>query len=176
MRGWPLEQRIPVGRPVTSIQDPPLGAQYDDGRSASDVEGPGQVQRAVADVPVGQAQFDDRALQLRGIHGIVRPRHHADDLQVGVLAAGGHQVRRFRASSLELRRDPRLVDKLYERKDRVHARLLPGYDAKGLDRIGGSFFVIGPDKQLDAWEQSLQGAEGSGTRLQRLYGRDFWMP
>ena len=85
-------------------------------------------------------------------------------------------VRRFRTSILELRRDPRLVDKLYERKDRVHARLLPGYDAKGLDRSGGSFFVIGPDKQLDAWEQYLQGIEGPGTRLQRLYGRDFWMP
>ena len=85
-------------------------------------------------------------------------------------------VRRFRSSILELRRDPRLVDKLYERKDRVHARLLPGYDAKGLDTANGSFFVIGPDKQLDAWEQYLQGVEGPGTRLQRLYGRDFWMP
>ena len=39
-----------------------------------------------------------------------------------------------------------------------------------------SFFVIGPDKQLDAWEQYLQGVEGPGTRLQRLYGRDLWMP
>lgn len=85
-------------------------------------------------------------------------------------------VRRFRASILELRRDPHLVDRLYERKDRVHARLLPGYDTKGLDRSGGSYFVIGPDRQLDAWEQYLQGAEGSGTRLQRLYGRDFWIP
>ena len=35
-------------------------------------------------------------------------------------------------------------------------RLLPGYDAKGLDRADGSFFVIGPDKQLDAWEQYLR--------------------
>jgi Zn-dependent M16 (insulinase) family peptidase len=85
-------------------------------------------------------------------------------------------VRRFRSSILALRRDPRLVDKLYERKDRVHARLLPGYAAKGLDTANGSLFVIGPDKQLDAWEQYLQGVEGPGTRLQRLYGRDFWMP
>jgi hypothetical protein len=84
-------------------------------------------------------------------------------------------VRRFRSSILELRRDPRLVDKLYERKDRVYARLLPGYDAKGLDTAGGTFFVIGPDKQIDAWEQYVKGIEGSAT-LQRLYGRDFWMP
>ena len=85
-------------------------------------------------------------------------------------------VRRFRSSILELRRDPRLIEKLYARKDRVHARMLPGYDAQGLDTAGGSFFVIGPDKQLDAWEQYIKGAAGSGTRLQRLYGRDFWMP
>ena len=85
-------------------------------------------------------------------------------------------VRRFRTSILELRRDPRLVDKLYERKDRVHARMLPGYDTKGLDTAGGTFFVIGPDKQIDAWEQYVKGVEGPGTRLQRLYGRDFWMP
>ena len=85
-------------------------------------------------------------------------------------------VRRFRSAMLELRRDPRLIDQLYERKDRVHARLLPGYDAKGLDRSDGSFFVIGPDKQLDAWEQYLRETDGPGTRLQRLYGRDFWMP
>jgi hypothetical protein len=85
-------------------------------------------------------------------------------------------VRRFRTAILALRSDPRLVDQLYERKDRVHSRLLPGYDAKGLDRTDGSFFVIGPDKQLDAWEQYLRELDGPGARLQRLYGRDFWMP
>jgi hypothetical protein len=85
-------------------------------------------------------------------------------------------VRRFRSSILELRRDPRLVEKLYARKDRVHARLLPGYDAKGLDTAGGTFFVIGPDKQIDAWEQYVREVEGPATRVQRLYGRDFWMP
>jgi len=85
-------------------------------------------------------------------------------------------VRRFRTAILALRGDPQLVDRLYERKDRVHGRLLPGYDAKGLDRSDGSFFVIGPDRQLHAWEQYLREVEGPGARLQRLYGRDFWMP
>lgn len=75
-----------------------------------------------------------------------------------------------------MRHRARFVDKLYERRDRVHARLLPGDDAKGLERSAGSFFVIGPDRQLDAREQYLQGIDGPGTRLQRLYGRDFWMP
>lgn len=88
-------------------------------------------------------------------------------------------VRRLRQSMLELRRDPQLMDKLFARKDRVHARLLPGYDAQGLDSAGGSYFVIGPDRQLDAWEQYLQSTGSAGAqpqRLQRLYARDFWMP
>ena len=68
------------------------------------------------------------------------------------------------------------MNKLFERKDRVHARILPGYDAKSSDRGDGIFFVIGPDKQLDAWEAYLREVEGPDASLHRLYGRDFWMP
>ena len=85
-------------------------------------------------------------------------------------------VRRFRQSILELRRDPRLVDELFDRKDRQHARFLPGYAATGLDTRAGTYFVIGPDKQLQAWERYLQESVGPPARLQWLYGRDFWMP
>lgn len=88
-------------------------------------------------------------------------------------------VRRFRSAILALRQEPRLVEQLFERKDRVHARLLPGYGGGALDERG-SFYVIGPDKQLDAWERYLQASAGAGSttppRLQRLYGRDHWMP
>ncbi len=84
-------------------------------------------------------------------------------------------VRRFRSAILALRDDPQFVDQLFRRKDRVHARLLPGYAASGLDP-DGSFMVIGPDKQLDAWEQYLQTSIAPATRLQRLHGRDFWLP
>ena len=85
-------------------------------------------------------------------------------------------VRRFRSAILALRDDPRFVARLYERKDRIYGRLLPGYDAKTLDRAQGSFFVIGPDRQLDAWEGYLRAVDGPAARLQRLYGRDFWTP
>jgi len=129
----------------------------------------GQPDRALGEYVMAQAFGESRA----SLTYEARAEGIAADLADG---QPPEMVRRFRTSILELRRDPRLVDKLYERKDRVHARLLPGYDAQGLDRSGGSFFVIGPDKQLDAWEQYLQGIEGPGTRLQRLYGRDFWMP
>ena len=37
------------------------------------------------------------------------------------------QVRKFRASVLELRKDPELGNKLFDRKDNVYGRMLPGY-------------------------------------------------
>jgi Zn-dependent M16 (insulinase) family peptidase len=86
------------------------------------------------------------------------------------------QVRRFRASILELRKDPELGNKLFDRKDAVYGRMIPGYNVKASEVPGGVFFTIGPDKQLDAWEAYLKGAEGAETRVYRLYPRDFWMP
>ena len=59
---------------------------------------------------------------------------------------------------------------------RHYGRFIPGYNVKGSEVPGGIFFVIGPDKQLDAWEEYLEEVEGEETRLYRLYGRDFWMP
>ena len=86
------------------------------------------------------------------------------------------QVRKFRQSILELRKDPELGNKLFDRKDAVYGRLLPGYNVKGKDVAGAVYFTIGPDKQQDAWESYLRGAEGAETKLFRLYARDFWMP
>src|SRR5258706_2109005 len=86
------------------------------------------------------------------------------------------QVRKFRQSILDLRKDPRLVERLFERKDRVYARALPGYAVPPAEVPGGSYYVIGPDKQLDLWEQYLKSTEGSSTRLHKLYARDYWMP
>ena len=86
------------------------------------------------------------------------------------------QVRKFRESILELRKDPKLGDKLFDRKDKVYGRVLPGYNVKGKDVADAIYFTIGPDKQLDAWEGYLKNAEGAETKLFRLYPRDFWMP
>jgi Zn-dependent M16 (insulinase) family peptidase len=86
------------------------------------------------------------------------------------------QVRRFRASILELRKDPKLGDTLFDRKDVVYGRVLPGYNVKGKDVTDAVYFTIGPDKQLDAWESYLKNAEGAETKLVRLYPRDFWLP
>jgi hypothetical protein len=86
------------------------------------------------------------------------------------------QVRAFRESILELRKDPQLAGKLFARKDRVHERILPGYGSPVARVADGLFFAIGPDRQLDAWERYLKAAEGPQAKLYRLYGRDFWMP
>jgi hypothetical protein len=80
------------------------------------------------------------------------------------------QVRKFRAAILELRKDPELGAKLFDRKDRVYSRILPGYDANAAQPADSLYFAIGPDKQLDTWEAYLK------TKLFRLYPRDFWMP
>jgi hypothetical protein len=82
-------------------------------------------------------------------------------------------VRKFRQSILTLRKDPKLGDLLFDRKDRVYSASLPGYDgASWKPAADGVYVVIGPDKQLDAWERYLQTFGGS---LVRLYPRDFWM-
>ncbi len=86
------------------------------------------------------------------------------------------QVKAFRRSILDLRKDPELGNKLFDRKDAVYGRVLPGYNVKGKDVPGAVYFTIGPDKQLDAWEGYLKNAEGAETKLFRLYARDFWMP
>jgi hypothetical protein len=87
-------------------------------------------------------------------------------------------IRRARSAILELRHDAQLMDKLYDRKDRVHARILPGYDPKSRPTERNGSFVIGPDQHLDAWEDYLKEVnevDGIHTHFQRLYGRDFWM-
>ncbi|MEO8574467.1 MAG: hypothetical protein ABI481_10895 [Pyrinomonadaceae bacterium] len=84
-------------------------------------------------------------------------------------------VRAFRQAILEARKMPNLSKQLYARKDRIYERVLPGYGAKGRDIAGGSFFSIGAEKQLSAYEEYLKKAEGADTKFYRLYPRDFWM-
>ena len=83
-------------------------------------------------------------------------------------------MRKFRQSLLELRRDPELAGKLFARKDRVYAAIVPGFDARAPGTPGAVYFAIGPDKQLDAWSEFLRASAG-GARLHKLYARDFWM-
>lgn len=129
----------------------------------------GKLDRALADYVMAAAFTETRASQTYE----ARAEGIAADLADG---QPPEQVRAFRAAILELRKDPKFVDLLYERKDRVHAGMIPGYAEKAPAVADGTYMVIGPDKQLDAWEQYLKATEGEKAKLYRLYGRDFWMP
>jgi Zn-dependent M16 (insulinase) family peptidase len=84
-------------------------------------------------------------------------------------------VRRFREALLALRNSPNLSDELFKRMPEVYGRILPGLGAKAADVKGGVFYVIGPEKQLTAYEQYLKTAEGADARLYRIYPRDYWI-
>jgi Zn-dependent M16 (insulinase) family peptidase len=85
-------------------------------------------------------------------------------------------VTKFRQSLLALRRDPKLSEELFKRMNSVYARVLPGLGVKARDVQGGVFYVIGPEKQITAYEQYLKSVEGPEAHLARIYPRDYWMP
>ena len=138
-------------------------------RFVVDVVKSGALDRSLGEYVLAQAFVESRA---SGTYE-ARAEGIANDLADGQTP---EQVRAFRKAILGLRKDPKLVDKLFERKDRVYARVIPGYGMKSADVADGLFMVIGPDKQLDAWESYLKSTEGASAKLYRLYGRDFWMP
>jgi len=84
-------------------------------------------------------------------------------------------VRRFRQAVLDLRNAPTLPEELFRRMPSVYARVLPGFGTRAADVEGGVFYVIGPEKQLEAYESYLKTVEGAGARLFRVYPRDYWL-
>ncbi|HVF56387.1 MAG TPA: hypothetical protein VM934_09570 [Pyrinomonadaceae bacterium] len=84
-------------------------------------------------------------------------------------------VSRFRTGLLELRKTPNLASELYKRMGDVYSRILPGFGTKAKNVADGVFYVIGPDKQLNAYEEYLKTVEGADARLYRIYPRDYWM-
>jgi Zn-dependent M16 (insulinase) family peptidase len=103
----------------------------------------------------------------------VRGESMANDIADGLTP---EVIRRFRQSILTLRQDPKLADELFKRMAAVYARILPGLGVKTRDVEGGIYYVIGPEKQLSAYEEYLKTVEGPGVRLHRIYPRDYWMP
>jgi hypothetical protein len=82
-------------------------------------------------------------------------------------------VRAFRKKLLEFSRRPDLADKLFARMEKVYGKVLPGY---GQTDARATYFVIGPEKQLAAYEDYLRATFGKDTKLIRLHPRDFWLP
>jgi hypothetical protein len=131
----------------------------------------GEVKRPMSD-PLAEyviaLTFSSRASSPYEVRGEAMASNMADGMTPEV-------VSRFRRAILETRKMPDLSAQLYQRKDKVHERVFPGYGMKGKDIAGRNFFVIGPEKQMVAYEAYLKSVEGADTQLYRLYPRDFWL-
>lgn len=119
----------------------------------------------LADYAIAQAFAENRAGQTYEARGETMAADFADGLTPD-------QVRAFRQSMLDLRNDPGLGAKLFDRKDAVLARALPGWSSDWKPAVGAVYVTIGPEKQLDAWDAYVKTF---GFKLVRLYPRDFWM-
>jgi hypothetical protein len=82
-------------------------------------------------------------------------------------------VRAFRSRVLALAKRPDLANVLFARMPAVYGKVLPGYGKPVADATN---FVIGPEKQLAAYQDYLHAAVGKTAKLYRLYPRDFWIP
>jgi hypothetical protein len=81
-------------------------------------------------------------------------------------------VRSFRTRILEAAKRPDLANELFGRMDAVYGKVLPGYGELDPTAV---YFVIGPEKQIAAYQQYLKKAVAKGATLHRLYARDFWL-
>ena len=132
----------------------------------------GEVKRTMDD-PLAEyviaLAFSSRASSPYEARGEAMASNMADGITPEVVA-------RFRRAILDARKMQNLSEELYRRKDKVYERVLPGYGMKARDIDGRNFFVIGPEKQMLAYEAYLKSVEGADTQLYRLYPRDFWLP
>jgi hypothetical protein len=94
----------------------------------------------------------------------------ADDFTDGITP---DVVKAFRARLLALASRGDLAATLAARMPKVYGAVMPGF---GPAVEGGVYFVIGPVKQLDAYQDYLHAVIGRTATLHRLYPRDFWIP
>ena len=81
--------------------------------------------------------------------------------------------RAFRQAVLAQVDRPDLAPALFARLPAVYGKVMPGY---GTPVAGATNFVIGPAKQLDAYQDYLRAVVDKKLVLHRLYPRDFWAP
>ena len=99
-----------------------------------------------------------------------RAAEMANDLADGVSPA---VVRAFRSKIVGLASRPDLAAALYARMSAVYGKVLPGF---GAGDPAATYYVIGPEKQLAAYQDYLHGAVAPTATLHRLYPRDYWIP
>jgi Zn-dependent M16 (insulinase) family peptidase len=84
-------------------------------------------------------------------------------------------VARFRRTILAFRERKDVPDALASRMRPVYATVLPGAVNPAPVVDDAVYMVIGPERQLGAWETYLQATVGPDAKLHRLYPRDFWV-
>lgn len=84
-------------------------------------------------------------------------------------------ITRFHRAILDLKKSPDLEGELFRRLVSVDSKVLPGMGTPAQNVPGAVYFVIGPEKQLAAWEEYLRQAGSADARVWRLYPRDFWL-
>ncbi|MBD3297174.1 MAG: hypothetical protein GF341_00830 [candidate division Zixibacteria bacterium] len=122
---------------------------------------------SLADYAVAQAFVGNRG----GARYEQRGAAMAADLADGVTP---DVVREFRRGVLSLRDTENLYDQLHERMPYTYGEVLPGVGPRGSEVPNAIYFVIGPEKQFESYEEYLKSVEGDVT-LHRLYPRDFWL-
>jgi hypothetical protein len=62
--------------------------------------------------------------------------------------------------------------------EQTYGEVLPGYGiaaGASAERSNAIYYVIGPEKQLQSYEEYLKSVEGDDVVLQRIYPRDYWI-
>jgi Zn-dependent M16 (insulinase) family peptidase len=95
----------------------------------------------------------------------------ANDLADGTTP---EKVGRFRGAILILREKENLYDILRERMERVYGRVLIGYGSRLSEYSDGSYFIIGPEVQLNNLEEYIAAVEEEQP-VYRIFSRDFWI-
>lgn len=126
------------------------------------------VDRSLAEYAIAQTFDESRAGATYESRGEAMAADLADGMTPDV-------IRAFRKRVLDLRALPNLADRVRERLPIVCGRVLPGWGATKGNVESGSYFVIGPDTQLDLYDAYLKKTEGAGAELVRIYPSDFWM-
>ena len=95
----------------------------------------------------------------------------ADDLVDGLTP---EVVSGFRKAVLAQTDRPDLAQQLFQRLPAVYGKVMPGFGKPSTE--APTNFVIGPAKQLDAYQDYLRAVVDKKIVLHRLYPRDFWIP
>jgi hypothetical protein len=123
---------------------------------------------ALVDYAIAQAFNGTRAAASYENRGEAMAANLADGLTPEIIS-------RYHREILRLRDTPNLAAELFGRMPGIYSQVLPVMGTSKSSIKDGIYFVIGPEKQLAAWETYLKSVEGPDAKLYRLYPRDFWM-